>query len=161
VLLDALKCLEMKRVFCFIIGDGYMSNALKKRAVERDQTNVEFTGFVNDSILPEYYSAMDIYVLPSASSEEAFGSSVIEAMACGKPVIVSDLEWLSEVIGTDCGLLFARNDAVSLRDRLELLIGDRGLRKSMGVRARKRAVSLYGWDNVARQTDAIYREVIG
>ncbi len=111
-------------------------------------------------MLPKCYSAMNVYVMPSASSEEVFGSSAIEAMDYGKPSIISDLKWLSEVTGTDHGLSFARNDAVSLRDRLEPLIGDMDLRKTMGVRARERAVSLYDWDNVPKQTHAIYRKVI-
>jgi glycosyltransferase involved in cell wall biosynthesis len=88
VLLEALSGMGREGVFCFIIGDGYMAGAWKKKAKEYNLNNVEFTGFVEDELLPQLYSAMDVYVLPSASNEEAFGSSVIEAMSCGKPVIV-------------------------------------------------------------------------
>jgi glycosyltransferase involved in cell wall biosynthesis len=70
------------------------------------------------------------------------------------------IEWLSEVTGKGCGLSFARNDAVSLRKKLDLLIGDKELRKSMGVRARKRAVSSFDWNIIAKQTNTVYTEVV-
>ena len=71
-------------------------------------------------------------MLSSVSSEEAFGSSMIEAMACANPLSYL-ISKLSEMIGTNCRLSFAR----------------------------ERTVSSYDRDNIAKQTHAIYREVIG
>jgi len=106
---------------------------------------------------------LDVLVLPSrttANWKEQFGHVLIEAMACGVPVIGSDSGAIPEVIG-DGGLLFPEGDAKALAGLLQRLLTDRGLRKDLRERGLERVTTLYQQEAVARQTANVYAELLG
>ncbi|WP_411281023.1 glycosyltransferase family 4 protein [Gemmatimonas sp.] len=102
---------------------------------------VSFTGFVPDAQLAALYRASTLLVLPSFS--EGFGLPVLEAMACGLPVAVSDRFSLPEIVGT-AGVLFDPTSAPAITQSLARVLGDAELRAAMRAKGLKRADE-YSW----------------
>ncbi len=99
----------------------------------------------------DYFNALDALVLPSESSptwKEQFGHVLIEAMACGVPVIGSDSGAIPEVIGT-AGLVFPEGDSQALRVELQRLVNDPDLRKHLSRRGRERVLGNYTYRQIA------------
>ena len=94
-----------------------------------------FAGSRNDvdRIIP----SCDVLILPSFS--ESFGLVLIEALACGKPVIGSDVGGISEIINDDVGLLVNPNDVTSIANGIDKVIGDDDFRLVLSMNARNRA----------------------
>jgi len=107
------------------------------------------------SRVPEYYSAADVFVAPSPY--EPFGLVVIEAMACGAPVIATNQGGPPEIIseGQD-GYLVHPSDTALLAERITALLLDDALRAQFRRRAREKAVSVYSWEAIARRIYALY-----
>ena len=103
-----------------VIGAGPEASRLRERA-ESEQLPVAFTGFVNQSALPAHYAAMDCLVVPSAS--ESWGLVVNEAMAAGRPVIVSDRVGCAPdlVVEGETGFSYPMGDVTALADRMMTL----------------------------------------
>ncbi len=118
-----------------IVGDGPLSKKLKKKVEDENIHDVLFTGSRNDveNIIP----SCDVLVLPSFS--ESFGLVLIEALACGKPVIGSDVGGITEIIDDNVGLLINPNKVSSIAKAIDKLIGDEDLRIVMSMNARNRA----------------------
>jgi D-inositol-3-phosphate glycosyltransferase len=108
--------------------------------------------------LPGVFNAADICVVPSYY--ESFGLVALEAMACGVPVIASRVGGLKETI-TDgqSGYLVPWRCPEPFAERLDLLLTNESLRKSMGLRARETAEE-YAWPIVAGQVEEIYHELV-
>ena len=119
------------------------------------QSLVRFTGFVPDADLRNLYSAADTLVLPSLY--EGFGLPVLEAMACGTPVIASNAGALPEVVG-DAGLLFDPHSPDALSDALGRVLGDVSLRNDLAARGRARAAQ-FTWAVSARAALAAFEEI--
>ena len=110
---------------------------------------VTFTGSVPQSTLPTYYSAADVFVLPSHS--ESFGLAPLEAMACGTPVVVSRVGGMKTFVNSgENGYLVPWRCPESFAQRLDVLLANPELRHAMGQAARQKALSM-GWDSVADQ----------
>lgn len=108
-------------------------------------------------IAPELYGAAEALVF--SSLYEGFGLPVLEAMACGTPVITSNTGSLPEVAG-DAALLVDPTSVEELTLSLERLMQDRSLRSHLSVLGRERA-SKFPWEHTARQTLQIYQAVLG
>jgi glycosyltransferase involved in cell wall biosynthesis len=120
------------------------------------QDSVRFTGYVEDADLPALYSAAEAFVYPSYY--EGFGLPPLEAMACGAPVITSDVSSLPEVVGK-AGLTHAPDDARALTGAMARLLGDETVREHFRREGFIQA-SQFSWDRAARETQAVYEEVI-
>ena len=97
---------------------------------------VIFPGFVDYVDLPSYYAKADIVVVPS-EIYESFSYTVAQGMACGKPVIASNIGGIPETMNYgDAGLLFEPGNVDQLTDIMEKLYLDNNLRKDFGVKAR-------------------------
>ncbi|HZC06690.1 MAG TPA: glycosyltransferase [Ktedonobacterales bacterium] len=112
------------------------------------------------SRVPEYYSAADVFVAPSPY--EPFGLVIIEAMACGAPVIATNQGGPPEIIseGKD-GYLVHPSDTSLLAERMTNLLLDDMERASFRFRAREKAVSSYSWGAIARRIYALYAGLSG
>jgi glycosyltransferase involved in cell wall biosynthesis len=118
---------------------------------------VIFTGRVDDADLPALYAEASVYVTPSL--EEGFGSTVLEAMACGAPVVTSNRAALPEVVG-DAGLLFDAEREKDIASVLSRVLSDAALADDL----RRRALARAGLYTPARTTGrvlALLREVAG
>ncbi len=121
---------------------------------------VTIVGKVPDEELPLYYSACDVFVLPSLTRLEAFGIVGLEAMASGKPVIVSDIPGVREVI-TDGreGYLAPPMEIENLAKKIKKLLFDPKLRNRMGRFGRKKVVENFEISKVVDQLESVYRGV--
>jgi glycosyltransferase involved in cell wall biosynthesis len=119
--------------------------------------SVIFTGFVEDHDLPHLYAGADFFVYPSLY--EGFGLPPLEAMACGVPVITSNVSSLPEVTG-DAALLIDPASDGELADAMVRLAGDAGLRDDLRARGLVRA-GLFSWQKAAQETLEVYRRVVG
>lgn len=119
---------------------------------------VNFLGKRPQSDLPYYYSAADIVVVPS--HYESFGMVALEAMACGTPVIASQVGGLAYLIQDGVtGYHVPDNDPKALSDSLSLLLDDDKLNYKLGMQAAEYARA-YSWENIAAQLVTIYQKVI-
>ncbi|MFQ5705297.1 MAG: glycosyltransferase [Gemmatimonadales bacterium] len=146
-----------------IVGDGPLREQLERQIRELDiATQVSLTGTVPEADLPAYYSAADYFVLPSNSPAEMFGISLIEAMACGKPVISTSLPTgVREVNAKDeSGLEVAPGDVGELRTAMKRLAGDRELRARLGAAARKRVEDRFTLDRMVDAHLDLCRELV-
>jgi glycosyltransferase involved in cell wall biosynthesis len=119
--------------------------------------HVHFIGFARDEDLPALYSMASCFALPSLY--EGFGLPVLEAMACGTPVITSNLSSLPEVAG-DAAILIPPQDIRALANALETVLTNDDRRRSM-QQAGVRQAAQFSWDSSARQLAAIYRRLLG
>ncbi|MFQ6100913.1 MAG: glycosyltransferase family 4 protein [Anaerolineae bacterium] len=123
---------------------------------------VVFEGVIPSLRMPAFYRQLDVLVLPSRSRlnwVEQFGRVLIEAMACGVPVIGSDCGEIPNVVD-DAGLIFPENDAGSLRECLTRLMRDADLWVDLARRGRERVLAHFTQAQVAAQTVAVYREMV-
>lgn len=117
---------------------------------------IKFTGPVDSSDLPAIYSGASIFVFPSLY--EGFGIPVLEAMACGTPVITSNVSSLPEVAG-DAALLIDPHSSTDLADAICRLISDRDMANLLKTKGFER-IKKYSWMRTAEETLKIYRDVV-
>jgi glycosyltransferase involved in cell wall biosynthesis len=142
-----------------ILGDGPFKARLKELSGELGvETRVSFEVPLPSSGMPSHYKKLDALVLPSRARpnwKEQFGRVLIEAMACGIPVVGSDSGEIPHVVG-DAGLLFPEDDVQALRAHLRALVSDRGLRRSLAQKGRERVVQHYTQSKIAQATHEVY-----
>lgn len=117
---------------------------------------VRLLGFVDDDGLPALYSAADLFAFPSLY--EGFGLPVLEAMACGAPVLTSRVSSLPEVAG-EAAILIDPADESGMAAEMGALLHDPDRRAAMAVAGRLRA-ALFTWRRTAALTAAAYREAL-
>jgi len=118
------------------------------------EDSVLFPGFVAAKDLPALMSGCDAFVLPSLY--EGFGLPILEAMACGAPVIASNVSSMPEVVG-DAGLLTDPFDTDALALALRRVLSERDTRQELRQRGLQRA-SQFTWERCARETMAVLEE---
>jgi len=157
-LLDAVAILRRRQPCRLIIrGEGRPMGGLYGSVVEilglRDV--VTFLGYTTERTLREHYSGAACLVLPSLG--EGFGLPVLEAMACGTPVVTANTSSLPEVAG-DAALLVDPYDVLGLADAMFRVLTDRDLREDLRLRGLRRA-SLFSWRRTAEQMSRLLDEL--
>ncbi len=114
------------------------------------------TGYVSDEELSALYSAADLYLVPSRY--EGFGITVLEAFACGCPVLTSSGGSLPEVAG-DAAEIETSWDPGSWARSIEAIVGDSGKLESLRLKGLERARG-FSWETTARLTEDAYREAL-
>lgn len=138
-------------------GRGWLCDEVFKLVEDlKLQDQVRFTGYVADEDLPAIYSGTEAFVYPSFY--EGFGLPPLEAMACGAPVIASDVSSLPEVVGK-AGLTHDPNDTRALTEAMANLLGDETAREHFKREGFKQA-SQFSWERAARETQSVYEEVL-
>ncbi len=117
---------------------------------------VIFAGYVAAEDLPALYAAADLFAFPSLY--EGFGVPVLEAMACGAPVVTSNVSATAEVAG-EAALLVDPLSVASIRDGLRSLLSDGALRSRLSRRGMERAAR-FSWRRAADETHAVYEGVM-
>lgn len=143
-----------------IAGKGPHLNALKHQAEVMGIANrVYFTGYINDEVRNSLYSWSDVAVFPSLY--EPFGIVALEAMAARTPVVVSDCGGISEIVrqGID-GLKVRTGNSHSLAHNILAFLKQPQLGEQLKENAYKRVVDEFNWRTIARQTIAVYKEVL-
>lgn len=116
---------------------------------------VHFTGYIDDADLPALYSAAELFVFPSLY--EGFGLPPLEAMACGTPVVTSNVSSLPEVVG-DAALMVDPLDVPALVAAIKRVLNDHSLRIELQQRGLARA-GQFRWEQVARETHRLYEQL--
>ncbi|MGQ9618198.1 MAG: glycosyltransferase [Candidatus Aminicenantia bacterium] len=144
-----------------IIGDGFLKNELKKLVAEkRVEEKVHFLGRKDYSELVSYYHACDIFVLPSLY--ESFGLVQLEAMACGKPVINTNISSAVPEISLheETGLTVQPANSESLSEAIKRLIENKDEMIKYGLKARERVRKFYSIDVISKRIVRIYKELL-
>jgi glycosyltransferase involved in cell wall biosynthesis len=141
-----------------IIGDDLSRNPSVRRAViaTRVESSVRFLGFVPIETLKVFYRAALIFAFPSLY--EGFGLAPLEAMACGTPVVASNLPALVEALGDAAEFVTPDNVFDIARGLRELLVNDEK-RRNLAAAGRGRA-GRFNWDETALHVLSVYTEVI-
>lgn len=157
-LLKAAHDLQCK---ILIVGDGREKENLSK--LSRDlQIDVQFEPAASHKQVADYMNRMDIFVLPSLTRPnwvEKFGRVLIEAMACGIPVIGSSSGEIPNVL-REAGLIFEEGNPDDLRNKITSLLNNKDLRIKLGKLGRERAVKNYSWRSIAGKTVNIYEQLL-
>jgi len=147
-LIEALGDLKRFDFEVWIVGEGPERERLTALAASKGLTErIRFFGIKPQAELAMLYRQADIYCLPTLN--EGMSNTVLESMACGLPVVTTNVSGNSELV-TDNGFVVQPGDKNALRDGLARLLSDIELQKSMGRMSRDRA-KMFSWDNVVRQ----------
>ncbi len=142
-----------------IVGpdDGYLSSLKKLIKDLKIRDKVLFTGPLYGQEKLSAYIDADVYVLPSIY--EIFGITVLEACACGTPVIVTDRCGIADVIGREAGLVVPY-DKEQLQGALLKMLGDEKLRLKFGEKGKSLVNERFNWEKIAERVEGVYQSVI-
>ncbi|MCE5359396.1 MAG: glycosyltransferase family 4 protein [Acidithiobacillus sp.] len=145
-----------------LLGGGDRRQGIQEyaRSIGLLPSTVSFLGEKSPQDLVPLYNAASITVLPSTTTE-SFGLVLIESMACGTPVVASDLPGIREVVdhGRD-GFLVPVGDEVMWVKAIERAL-ERDTKKVLGPRARQKVVSRFSWESVVDKLEVLYSQVVG
>ncbi|MEI8361193.1 MAG: glycosyltransferase family 4 protein [bacterium] len=163
VLLKSVKLIIESEAFLVrlnIVGDGNLKKKYMELVVQMGISNVvNFSGKLNDIGLLNAYQSSDIFILPSINKSEAFGLVLLEAMACGVPVIASNLPGVRSVfINEESGMSFEVGDSEDLMIKIKKLALDEKLRIKMGMAARERVLVSYDKKIVSEKFEKLYED---
>ncbi len=154
---------KYKDAILLMVGKGDMVSYYKKCCKSLGiNDRVIFTGFVDETVLINIYRASEVLVLPSTTVQEGFGMVLIEANACGKPVIGSRIGGIKYVIKEGVtGLLATPKDPDSLADAISYLLENPSKANKMGKKGRKMVENHYGWHKVVEKTFDVFSTLEG
>ena len=160
ILLGSFKILNESRDVHLVMVGGSLSgdhelDALRERSRQLGIfEKITFTGSVSQPELSRYYSAADVFVLPS--HYESFGLVALEAMACGTPVVASRVGGIPSFVDDgETGYLITWRSAESFASRIEMLLENSDLKNFMSETARKKANKM-DWSTVAGEVAVYY-----
>jgi glycosyltransferase involved in cell wall biosynthesis len=143
-----------------IVGSGSQELYLKKLVSELGLENVTtFTGFISPDDIPCYQNMLTIPVF--LSNHESFGVAVLEALACEKPVIVTNVDGFKEIVQDGInGIIVPVGDVEKTAAAIEKLINDKNLRLDLGKKGREQVTEFYNWKNNILQMVKIYSDLL-
>jgi phosphatidylinositol alpha-1,6-mannosyltransferase len=152
---------QIPDVLYAVVGDGEERAALEALVrQERLDDHVQFFGAVDDRVLAQCYQQCDLFALPNrrvGEDFEGFGMVLLEAQACGKPVIAGDSGGTAETMAApETGLVVPCEEPGQLAAVVTELLGDGPRRERMGRAARAWAVERFDWAALTRQADRLF-----
>ena len=157
---------QIPKVKLLLIGDGDTKLEIEKLVASLDiNPSTIFTGPIDNSLVPADLNAADICVAPYPQLKDGIWFSpmkILEYMATGKSVVASCSGQAVDLIEDgETGLLVSPGDVEHLSKVLIELINDPIMRAKLGEQARQKVVENYSWDQVARNLENLYAQVIG
>jgi len=148
------------KVRLLIVGGGPDQEALEVHAKKMGIDEVTtFVGQVDHDDVPDYLRQLDVYI--AMSRQESFGVAILEASACARPVVVSDVGGLPEVVvDGETGFIVPSEDVAAAAKAILCLVFDPSLRIRMGQAGRKFVQKHYDWNNSVIDMEAVYAEVL-
>ncbi|MBE0448490.1 MAG: glycosyltransferase [Actinobacteria bacterium] len=159
-----IRAMQDVRGKLIIAGDGELGSELKRLASDlRVKDRVRFIGTLSDKELSSYYHACDIFVLPSVESSEAYGLVQLEAHACGKPVVSTNLPTGVPFVNRDgvSGLIVPTRDSKALSEAINELFDNDELRVRLGNQAKERFERGFTSEAMIERVLETYGEVLG
>ncbi len=160
VLIEAIQHVDAHLI---LGGDGPLKAELQQQAERLGISHkVTFTGSIPEADLAAYFNACDLFCLPSVEQSEAFGLVQLEAMACGKPVVCTQLNNGVNVVNQAgvTGLAVPVRNATALAEALNTLLNDDALRSKLGQQAKAHAVSGYSLTAMSNSHVALYHMLL-
>lgn len=144
-----------------VIGDGELKEFYQKMSGQLNLTSrVHFLGAVQNDQLPGYYSASSLFVLPSSETENA-GVVLLEAMACGRPVIATSVGGSKEIVKDGrTGFLVPPKNPDALAVKINELLQNRELANKIGEQASIDVAKNSSWSTIAKQLEEVYTKVL-
>ena len=157
VLLQALARLPAD-VHAVLVGSGNRSAGYQQLAARLGVgERVSFAGAVVDAELPDYYRLADVVVLPAVTRSEAFGLALLEAMACGRPTIATNLPGVRTVVADGVtGFLATPGSADDVAEKILRGLGNPAQAESFGRAGRQKVVATYAWSVIGSRLLALY-----
>lgn len=158
-LVEAVSLL-LKRGFpvdVLLVGSGPLRNSLQQLAKVKCSGRIRFAESICSDHVQNLMSQCMIFVLPSI--REGFPRTLVEAMACGKPIVATNTPTLREAL-SGCGVLVEPRDPKSLADAIMRLINEPITRRAFGEKARAMALAKYDWSHVLEKLNAVYEEIL-
>lgn len=151
---------KVNNVSLKVVGKGPLEKTYKKLAVELGiDKEVSFEGYGKIEDIPRYFRSAKLYTSP-ATRGESFGIVLIEAMACGCPVVASDIEGYREVINSPKdGILVDTKDPLEYADTIVEVLRNEKLRNSLIKEGLKKVKEKFSWEKVAREIENLYKEI--
>ncbi|MFC1478340.1 glycosyltransferase [Candidatus Margulisiibacteriota bacterium] len=146
-----------------ILGDGYLEKELKDQVLQSDlNSKIFFAGKVSESEKVKYLHACTMLVLPSISPSEAFGIVQIEAQACKKPIIATELGTGTSYVTKheETGLIVPPRDTDALTNAMQQLINNPATAKLYGENGYLRAHQLFSKEQMVKSLIQVYQSVI-
>jgi glycosyltransferase involved in cell wall biosynthesis len=138
-------------------GEGWRNSGLHRSVLRAglSEGNVKFLGFVPEEDLPLLYSGASAFVFPSL--HEGFGLPLVEAMACGVPIVASNVSSIPEVV-LDAGLLVPPQAPEAFADAIFRVTNDCDLRSRLITKGIERS-RLFRWDKAAREVLQVFNQL--
>ena len=161
-LIRALSQIENKNVKVLVLGDGKLRKDYEKMVKALGLTGrVQFAGYVEAKLMVSYYNLADLFILPSINSSEAFGIVLIEAMACGKPVLASNLKGVRSVVDVGInGLLVEPKNSRDIADKIKYLVNHPEKLRLFGENGLKSVEQKYRWSVIINNLEKVYYNVM-
>jgi glycosyltransferase involved in cell wall biosynthesis len=157
------RVLEQRRAVLIIVGDGDYRLALEKLARDLGvAVRVRFVGAVPLAECVEYFNLCDVFVDPTLRTD-GYDLTIAEAMACAKPVIVSDVGANSTLIDRATmrdGILIPRGDNNALVREILRVLSDSALAQEMGERARAKIAARFSIEAMVNGMEQVYQELL-
>lgn len=158
-----VQAMQSVAATALVVGDGPLRGPLEALAAASGvASRVRFLGHLDDDSVVAHLHACDLFVLPSVTRAETFGVVQLEAMACGRPVVSTNLPtgvpWVNR--HGETGLVVEPGDAGALASALHTLLGDPALRSRLGERARQRVEEDFTVEGMTSRSAALYRQVL-
>jgi len=163
-LIRAFKIVKTKlpdrKIKLLLVGEGTQRKNLEALAIELNLfSDIVFSGYVCHDEVEKYHNMLDIYI--AVSLQESFGVAVLEASACSKPVIVSNVGGLPEVVDDGkTGIIVEKENPYQLAEALLKLITNSDLRIEMGINGRKKVLTEYNWIRSVELMLSVYNELL-
>jgi glycosyltransferase involved in cell wall biosynthesis len=162
-LLDAYAILltEGRDLRLVVSGIGPDSEAVAARVGELGLADhVELRGYATYGDAPAAYRRADLFLSPTYA--EGFSNTILEAMACGLPIVSTRAVGVVDCLRDgENGLLVEPGDARAIAAATARLLDDAGLRTRLATRAREEVQELYAWPVIARRIEGVYRDLLG
>ena len=134
-------------------GHGWNNTEIYKRIAESPvRKNIVVTGAVPDELLPTLYANAEVFVLPSL--QEGFGIPLIEAAACGIPIVTSNCSSMKEIVG-DAGVLVDPKNSEAIAEGIQEALQNKELYTKKSIHM----ASMFSWDKAAQETLRVLKEV--
>ncbi len=142
-----------------LVGDGPEKTTIEEKIRKMHlQSSVTLIDYLDNEELPGVYKNSDVFVLPSLM--EGVPRTILEAMACGVPVVTTNLPHLVGIID-GAGLVVPPKDPILLSGAILTILEDASLAEKMGQRGRYKIEEEYSWEDTVGKTLALYESVIG
>ena len=163
-LLKAIKIVkkEIPGIKLRVGGGGELLSSYKDMAISMGlKNNIEFLGYIPEEMMAEFYNKCQIFILPSVSpAQEGFGIVLLEALACKKAVIATDIVGIAdEIIKNNTGKIVKAKNEKALANAIIKILQDKELERKMGENGRRLIEEKYTWMKITKMIENIYKSI--